>query len=111
MSTIKDIPYCEAQFDKHGAPTNAIAIPAGTTDLFVFAHGWRNDAGEATKLYTDFFTNFADPKVVAPARLAGRKFAIVGVFWPSKNFDALIAAQGAGTPGNAAAVGDAVSDP
>lgn len=111
MSTIKNIPYVEAQFDKHGAPTNSVAIPAGTTDLFVISHGWRNDAAEASKLYTDFFTNFADPNVVAPALLAGRQCAIVGVFWPSKNFDALIAAQGAGTPGNAAAVGDAVSDP
>jgi hypothetical protein len=111
MNTIKDIPYIEAEFDKHGVLLKAVAIPAGTTDLFVISHGWRNDAGEATKLYTDFFTNFADPNVIAHSRIAGRQCAIVGVFWPSKNFDALIAAQGAGTPGNAAAVGDAVSDP
>ena len=111
MNTIQGIPYIEAQFDKHGALIKTGTIPAGTTDLFVISHGWRNDAAEATKLYTDFFTNFADPTVVPPAQVAGRQCAIVGIFWPSKNFDALIAAQGDGTPANAAAVGDAVSDP
>jgi hypothetical protein len=111
MSTIKNNPYFEALFDKEGALTNAVALPAGITDLFVMAHGWRNDATEATTLYTDFFNNFFDPQVVDPARFAGKKCAIVGVFWPSKNFDALVAAQGAGSAQNAAAIGDAVSDP
>ena len=111
MSSIKNTPYFEALFDKNGALTNSVSLPAGITDLFVMAHGWRNDANEATKLYTDFFNNFFDPQVVSAARFAGRKCAIVGVFWPSKNFDALIAAQGAGTAQNAAAIGDAVSDP
>jgi hypothetical protein len=35
----------------------------------------------------------------------------VGVLWPSKNFDLVIAAQGAGTATNAAAIGEAFSDP
>ncbi len=111
MSTIKGIPYFEAKFDKKGAAINAVSLPAGTTDVFVISHGWRNDENDATKIYTDFFTKFADPKIVEPARLAGRKCAIIGVFWPSKNFDALIAAQGSVKAGNAAGIGDAVSDP
>jgi hypothetical protein len=111
MSTIKGIPYVEAQFDKNGTLTNSCALPADITDLFVMSHGWRNDANDATKLYSDFFNNFADPQIVNPGRFAGRKCAIVGVFWPSKNFDTLIAAQGAGTPHNTAAIGDAASDP
>jgi hypothetical protein len=113
MSDIKGIPYFQARFDKKGAadPTNAINLPAGTTDVFVISHGWRNDENDANTIYTDFFTNFADPKVVDPAKLAGRECAIIGVFWPSRNFDALIAAQGAVTAGNAAAIGNAVSDP
>ena len=110
MDTIKNIPYVEAKFDKNGQATNSVSIPSGTTDLFVMAHGWRNDEAEATKLYVDFFTNFADPQIVAPARLEGHQCAIAGVFWPSKNFDALIAAQGAGTASNAAAIGEAASD-
>jgi hypothetical protein len=111
MNTIKNIPYVQAKFDKNGKATNSVSIPAGTTDLFIMSHGWRNDEADATKLYVDFFTNFAEPQIVAPARLAGRQCAIVGVFWPSKNFDALIAAQGAGTASNAAAIGEAASDP
>lgn len=111
MNSIKNIPYFEALFDKNGALTNSVTLPNGITDVFVMSHGWRNDANEATQLYTDFFNNFFDPQVVSSGRLAGRNCAIIGVFWPSKNFDALIAAQGAGTPQNAAAIGDAVSDP
>jgi hypothetical protein len=111
MNTIKNIPYVEAKFDKNGKATNTVSIPGGTTDVFIISHGWRNDEADATRLYTDFFSNFADPKIVAPARLAGRKCVVIGVFWPSKNFDALIAAQGAGTAANAAAIGEAISDP
>ena len=111
MNEIKDIPYIEAQFDKNGAASNEVSIPPDITDLLVMAHGWRNDANEATQLYTAFFTNFADPQIVKREPLAGRKFAIIGVFWPSKNFDALIAAQGAGTAHNTAAIGEAISDP
>src|SRR6266567_247112 len=111
MSTIKGIPYFEAQFDKNGTLTNSVSLPSGTTDLFVMSHGWRNDANDATRLYTDFFSNLANPQIVSPDRLVERKCAIIGVFWPSKNFDAFIAAQGAGTPHNAADIGDAVSDP
>jgi hypothetical protein len=111
VNTIKNIPYIEAKFDKKGEPLSAVSIPAGTTDLFVMSHGWRNDEADATSLYTTFFTNFADPNIVPAAQLAGRQCAVIGVFWPSKNFDALIAAQGAGTATNAAAIGDAVSDP
>jgi hypothetical protein len=111
MSTIKDVPYFEAQFDKDGKSTNSVSLPADTTDVFVMAHGWRNDAAEASKLYTDFFNNFfADPELVKSGSLAGRKCAIVGVFWPSKNFDGLIAAQGGGTPSNTASIGDVPSD-
>ena len=111
MSTIKGIPYFEAQFDKNGTLTNSVSLPSGTTDLFVMSHGWRNDANDATRLYTDFFSNLANPQIVSPDRLVDRKCAIIGVFWPSKNFDAFIAAQGSGTPHNAADIGDAVSDP
>ena len=110
MSTIKGIPYFEAEFDKDGAAINSVSVPAGTTDVFVMSHGWRQDAPQATQLYTAFFNNFFDPQVVEPARLAGRTCAIIGVLWPSKNFDALIAAQGAQKAGNAAGIGDAVSD-
>jgi hypothetical protein len=111
MSTIGNFPFLQARFNKKGALIGAPApLPAGITDLFVVSHGWRNDEQEADKLYRDLFTHFANPQVVDPAKLAGRKCAILGVYWPSKNFDALIAAQGGGKPGNAAAFGDIKSD-
>ncbi|MFN2621865.1 MAG: hypothetical protein ABR611_03380 [Chthoniobacterales bacterium] len=108
MSTIKGQPYFQAKFDKDGAALNSISLPAGTTDVFVISHGWRNDENDASQLYTTLFDNFFD---LAAGQLGGRKCAIVGVFWPSRNFDALVAAQGAGSAQNAAAIGDAVSDP
>ena len=108
MSTIKGQPYFQAKFDKDGASLNNISLPAGTTDVFVISHGWRNDENDASQLYTTLFENFFD---LAGGKLSGRKCAVVGVFWPSRNFDALVAAQGAGNPQNAAAIGDAVSDP
>jgi hypothetical protein len=108
MSTIKGQPYFQAKFDKDGASLNSVSLPAGITDLFVISHGWRNDENDASQLYTTLFNNFFD---VASGKLGGRKFAIVGVFWPSRNFDGLVAAQGAGTAQNAQAIGDVVSDP
>lgn len=110
MSTIAGIPYVEAQFDKNGAAINQVSIPAGTKDLIFIAHGWRNDANDAKALYTQFFTNFAKPEVVKPERFAGRSRTVIGVFWPSKNFDALVAAQGGGGAHNTAGVGDSESD-
>lgn len=110
MSKIAGIPYAEAQFDKNGAPTNTVSIPDGTKDVIVIAHGWRNDANDATTLYTDFFTNFAKDDVVNPQRVGGRSRAVIGVFWPSKNFDPLIAAQAPAAAHNVADVGDSESD-
>lgn len=111
MSTIKDVPYFEAQFDKNGNSINPVSLPAETTDVFVISHGWRNDAAAASTLYTAFFNNFfADADLLKSGSLAGRICAIAGVFWPSKNFDGLIAAQGGGSASNTASIGDEPSD-
>ena len=102
MADIAGIPYVEAQFDENGAIQNAadVAIPAGTTDLFVMSHGWNNSAGEARDLYRGFFTSFSQVK---PANLASRRCAIVGVIWPSKKFDELVAVSGVPGDGTGAA--------
>jgi hypothetical protein len=68
MNTISGIPFIEAKFDKTGTATNQVSIPAGTTDLFVISHGWRNDEADAIDLYTAFFNRFADPQVLDPGR-------------------------------------------
>jgi hypothetical protein len=93
VNDIAGIPYVEAQFDKNGSPQNTVALPAGVTDLFVMSHGWNNDADTARNLYRAFFTNFV--AVGRPGDLPGRSFAIVGVIWPSKEFDELVAVAGA----------------
>ena len=71
------------------------------TDLFVVSHGWNNDKAEARELYNELFTNIA---ALLPNHgpLSNRKFAIVGVLWPSKKFaDAdLIPSGGAVSIGN-----------
>jgi hypothetical protein len=74
------------------------------TDLIVISHGWNNDMAEAKALYEELLTNAAalikEGKVPS---LAGRSFAVLGVFWPSKKF-----ADSELIPGNAAGAGDAV---
>jgi hypothetical protein len=110
---IAGIPFFTAEFDEKGAPKGtAPSLPADTTDVYVISHGWNNSDKEATDLYTELFTNF---KAVAPPEfLTSRKIAIVGVFWPSKKFDEMVAVQNATTSagGSAAGVGvAAAADP
>jgi hypothetical protein len=101
MADIAGIPYVEAAFDKNGTLENHVTLPAGVTDLFVISHGWNNNAADARALYQRFFENFV--AVAQPNDLPGRTFAIVGVIWPSKKFDELVAVSGApgGTQGSA----------
>ena len=95
MNDIAGIPYAEAEFNKDGslATQTEIAVPANTTDLFVMSHGWNNDAAEARELYRRFFESFE--AVAQTDDLPGRTFAIVGIIWPSKKFDELVAASSA----------------
>lgn len=95
MNDIAGIPYFEAEFNKDGtlATQGEITLPANTTDLFVMSHGWNNDADAARTLYRGFFESFQ--AVAQPNDLAGRTLAIVGVIWPSKKFDELVAASSA----------------
>ncbi|MEO7318301.1 MAG: hypothetical protein ABIZ56_04875 [Chthoniobacteraceae bacterium] len=97
MNDIAGIPYVEAQFDKNGSPENQVTLAAGVTDLFVMSHGWNNSAADARELYRKFFENFV--AVAKAGDLPGRTFAIVGVIWPSKKFDELVAVSG--VPGGA----------
>ncbi len=92
MNNIAGLPYVEAKFDKTGKPENAVAVPAGVTDLFVVSHGWNNNAEAARALYSELFTNFVG--VGKPGDFPGRTFAVAGVIWPSKEFDELVAASG-----------------
>jgi hypothetical protein len=110
MGEIAGIPYVEAGFDKNGqGPEKEIALPAGVTDLIVISHGWNNNKSRAEDLYNKFFESFA--AAAQPNDLSGRKLAIIGVFWPSKEYDTSVAVSG--TPANGgggAALGEGNGD-
>src|SRR5262245_36341552 len=97
MNDIGGIPYVEAEFDKKGALARPVTLPPGVTDLIVVSHGWNNSATDARELYRRLFENFV--AVAQPNDLPGRRFAVAGVIWPSKEFDELVAVAGA--PGGA----------
>jgi hypothetical protein len=56
------------------------------TDLVVISHGWNNDKRDARELYDALFGSVSE--LLARRQKPGddRRFAIVGVFWPSKKF-------------------------
>jgi hypothetical protein len=101
-------PYQEAHFDLNGQSlpkTNLAAIQEmledQVTDLIVFSHGWNNNIAEARDLYEKLLRCARDVQTNTVADLTqGKKFAVIGLFWPSKRFTdpALI-------PGGAASVG------
>ncbi len=95
METLGGFPFIALAYDESGALRSAAlealhvhVQSAGTTDLLMIAHGFRNNAGEARDLYEQFLQNFGahlTREELAPA-LAARTFAVGGVFWPSKSF-------------------------
>src|SRR6266516_4102667 len=101
MNDIAGIPYFEAQFNKDGGLENQINIRAGVTDLFFISYGWLQNAEAARDFYRKFFESFV--AVAQPNDLPGRTFTIVGIIWPSKEFDELVAVSGVpgGTQGSA----------
>jgi hypothetical protein len=87
------IVHHDLEFDKRGTVFDtsqlsavAAAVPA-CTDVIVASHGWNNDMADARRLYDDLFGRLADvlDADLVPG-LAGRRFAAVRVFWPSKRF-------------------------
>jgi hypothetical protein len=95
MQDLSGIPYAEVQFSKDGAihddqqvePLLRLLDEDGVTDLFVIAHGWNNDMDDARRMYAVFFQRMREmlDEDRVPG-VAGRKFAILGLLWPSKKF-------------------------
>jgi hypothetical protein len=107
MDTISGLPFLPLEITKEGvlfsadeksAIENALRDAGADklTDVFVVSHGWNNDTADARTLYNTLFANVA-ARLPGHAPLADRKFAVVGVFWPSKKFtdSELIPAGGA----------------
>jgi hypothetical protein len=96
MDQLSGFDFIALNFDDDGKPTSAAAqatllqhvATAGTTDVVLMAHGFRNDEREALHLYRDFFENVHAhlSRAELKDQLASRKFAIGGIFWPSKSF-------------------------
>lgn len=97
MTTIAGFPFFELHFENDGKPSQAaelaaltqqVTTAAGTTDVILIAHGFRNDEQDATTLYTNFLTtlraHLAEP---AFQSIANRQYAVGAVFWKSKQFD------------------------
>jgi hypothetical protein len=100
-------PYFEVQFDKEGNVFDQSEVDKvldfvsqhTTSDLFVMSHGWNNDMNEARGLYKNFFDRVND--IAGKGKVPGiesRKFAVLGILWPSKKFaeEELIASGAAG---------------
>jgi hypothetical protein len=116
MADIAGFPYYRVEFNKAAKPVdpaqgkavvNATDPAAGLTDLLVVSHGWNNDMDDATKLYEELFKQFrAVLNAGSVPGVVGRKFAVMGIFWPSKKFaDEDVIAGGAASLGPAAAAG------
>lgn len=95
MQTIAGFDFFPLVFDKDGKlqdPEELDALLARSagqpaTDAIFFAHGFRNDVGEATSLYTAFLKNFrTDLDRPQFHEIAARRYVVAGVYWPSKRF-------------------------
>ena len=99
MNDIAGIPYFRAEFDINGQLKSPVVLPADVTEVIVMSHGWNNNQADAESLYRGLFTNFAG----IGGALQGRRTAIIGVLWPSKRFDELVAATATSDGGGGAA--------
>jgi hypothetical protein len=82
--------HWEVGFDEHGKASQADVdkllreLPGkDLTDLFVFAHGWNSDRGQARRLYDLYFGQV--PGLLARGGSAARAGSL-GVVWPSKRW-------------------------
>ena len=94
METIHGFDFQAIQIDRHGTlQSGADELAAhvenhAVSDVIGSAHGFRNDENDARALYTRFLQTFAANRThrLAAPKLAGRTFAVGGVFWPSMVF-------------------------
>lgn len=93
MNTLAGYPYVKIEFIKEGTIYQPEVVSAllrmlndqQISDLIVISHGWNNDMKEAQDLYEKLM-NLLAIEIPQRAELANRKFAVLGVFWPSKKF-------------------------
>jgi hypothetical protein len=113
METIHGFPFQAIAIDRHGKLKSGAAELAqhvathAVSDVVVLCHGFRNDDNDARALYTRFLKTFADNRAhpSLAAKLAGRSFAVGGVFWPS-----MVLPEPNDSDGQAQSVGDPTAD-
>jgi hypothetical protein len=114
VNELAGFPYAELWFDKQAQPVDRADFDAlasdvcdgNPADVLVFVHGWNNDMDEARAWYDELAGHFRSVlDRTPPAGLGTRRFAITGIFWPSKKF-----ADRALIPGGAAGMGGAIGD-
>jgi hypothetical protein len=114
-SEIAGLPHWEVGFDEHGKASQAevdtllAELPGrDLTDLFVFAHGWNSDRGQARRLYRLYFEQV--PGLLGRGGASSARVGTLGVVWPSKRWADEPEPTGAvADAGGAAGLGDALS--
>ena len=106
MQTIERFDFFPLTFDAQGKLESRQEFEAfvkraeSATDALFIAHGFRNDEGDATRLYTRFLNTFrghlSRPEFKT---VAERRFVVAGVYWPSKPFRETFDEDAAGTRG------------
>jgi esterase/lipase superfamily enzyme len=113
-------PYTRVEFTKRGAIADdaqleqalRMVAPAGddaATDVLLIAHGWNNDIADAEALFTELVGNLAD---LARTRAPDRRWAVVGLVWPSVRWadEGQLAGHGLSVGGELPALLDGISE-
>jgi hypothetical protein len=119
MEQLAGFPFIAIETKKTGAPEHDTAViavaadlqQAGVTDVIVMAHGFRNSDTEARSLYEKFLVTFRGHLESGRfPQLAGRTIGMVGVFWPSKQFNEIPELKEAAEGGTLSVSDDAVEE-
>jgi hypothetical protein len=95
MQTIEGFDFFPLTFNDDGAMTSREEFEAlveharshSATDIVFIAHGFRNDAADATRLYTKFMETLRGNLGRGELEtVAARRILVAGVFWPSQSF-------------------------
>jgi hypothetical protein len=112
MEDLAGFPYAAIEFGKDGDVVDRSGVepwldrvPNGA-DLFVMSHGWNNDMAQAHALYGRLAGRLRSVfDSSPPAGVGDRRFAMLGILWPSKRW-----AERALIPGGSANIGGDAED-
>jgi len=92
METMGGLPFAWLEFDKKGKLKNNLpgwSTDGTISDVVIISHGWKTDRVSAVEQYEPVIKSIVGAwSINAPAKPAGKSFAVLGVLWPSKAYDA-----------------------